>query len=268
MAKIHRISRQTLIHYDKIGLFKPEITKENGYRYYSVLQIPVLREICFLRSLRVPTEDIKMHLESRTPKSVVEFFTHQQQLLDAEIQELLLIKQHIQYRLNSYKPYLEYQIQMQKPTIRHYPERKVIFIPYATPINKEKLHYTLMQAWRIINALGYQFSCGFGTIIRQRWFSTTNVLEGAGVYVALPKDVQEDISDHLMVLPAGDYVTAFKYGMPYDIVYLYQLLDWMGQHGYTPCGDVVDACIFDTTFYSKDIKLDFCQLQIPISLDG
>ena len=33
MAKLHNISRQTLIHYDKIGLFKPMHTDENGYRH-------------------------------------------------------------------------------------------------------------------------------------------------------------------------------------------------------------------------------------------
>ena len=60
MAQIHDISRQTLIYYDKIDLFKPEIIDDkNGYRYYSTLQIPQLREICFLRSIGMPLDDIR-----------------------------------------------------------------------------------------------------------------------------------------------------------------------------------------------------------------
>ena len=55
MAYIHGITRTTLIYYDKIGLFQPETVDENGYRYYSPTQIPMLREICFLRSIGIKT---------------------------------------------------------------------------------------------------------------------------------------------------------------------------------------------------------------------
>ncbi|MFE4512310.1 MerR family DNA-binding transcriptional regulator, partial [Bacillus subtilis] len=34
-SKLCRVKKQTLFHYDEIGLFSPEIKKENGYRYYS-----------------------------------------------------------------------------------------------------------------------------------------------------------------------------------------------------------------------------------------
>lgn len=34
MAKLHGITRQTLIHYDSIDLFKPAKVDTNGYRYY------------------------------------------------------------------------------------------------------------------------------------------------------------------------------------------------------------------------------------------
>ena len=59
MAQIHNITRQTLIYYDKIGLFKPDIIESNGYRYYSTTQIPLLREICFLRSIGMSMDDIR-----------------------------------------------------------------------------------------------------------------------------------------------------------------------------------------------------------------
>lgn len=60
MAKLHGITKQTLIHYDNIDLFKPAKVDTNGYRYYCKHQIPYLREICFLKfvgnqSERYPT---------------------------------------------------------------------------------------------------------------------------------------------------------------------------------------------------------------------
>ncbi len=35
MASLFNVSRQTLIYYDKIGLFKPAVVNEKGYRFYS-----------------------------------------------------------------------------------------------------------------------------------------------------------------------------------------------------------------------------------------
>ena len=40
MASLFNVSRQTLIYYDKIGLFKPAVVNEKGYRFYSPTQIP------------------------------------------------------------------------------------------------------------------------------------------------------------------------------------------------------------------------------------
>ena len=35
-AKICSVSKQTLIYYDRVGIFSPDITGSNGYRYYSI----------------------------------------------------------------------------------------------------------------------------------------------------------------------------------------------------------------------------------------
>ena len=40
LSKQQNISRQTLIFYDRIGLFSPAwVDPENGYRYYSASQL-------------------------------------------------------------------------------------------------------------------------------------------------------------------------------------------------------------------------------------
>lgn len=35
-AKLHEINKKTLMWYDEIGILKPAVIKENGYRYYIV----------------------------------------------------------------------------------------------------------------------------------------------------------------------------------------------------------------------------------------
>lgn len=47
LSKLQNISRQTLIFYDKIGLFCPAYTNpDNGYRYYNANQLDSLDTIC------------------------------------------------------------------------------------------------------------------------------------------------------------------------------------------------------------------------------
>ena len=62
MAQMHGITRQTLIYYDKIGLFCPARTDGSGARFYTAEQMPVLREICMLKRLDVPLKEIRQAL--------------------------------------------------------------------------------------------------------------------------------------------------------------------------------------------------------------
>ena len=60
LAKLHNLSKQTLIFYDKIGLFKPKIIdSNNNYRYYTSEQLEVLDSILILREIGIPIKEIK-----------------------------------------------------------------------------------------------------------------------------------------------------------------------------------------------------------------
>lgn len=59
MASLFNVSRQTLIYYDKIGLFKPAVVNEKGYRFYSPTQIPgSCALICMLRDLGLELDEM------------------------------------------------------------------------------------------------------------------------------------------------------------------------------------------------------------------
>lgn len=52
-AKLFNIDKQTLIYYDNQGIFTPEFKNENGYRYYSINQIPLFSVLLSLRKLNI-----------------------------------------------------------------------------------------------------------------------------------------------------------------------------------------------------------------------
>jgi DNA-binding transcriptional MerR regulator len=59
LAKLHKINNRTLHYYDSIGLFSPNETGENGYRYYTLEQIADLELILAFRELGMSIEEIK-----------------------------------------------------------------------------------------------------------------------------------------------------------------------------------------------------------------
>lgn len=63
-AELAGVNRRTLHYYDQIGLFSPDHTGENGYRYYSIYQLDRLALIVALRDLGVSLRDIQTCLAS------------------------------------------------------------------------------------------------------------------------------------------------------------------------------------------------------------
>lgn len=88
MAKLHNINKKTLLFYDQIGLFSPELTGENGYRYYSYSQCQLLERILFLRELDVPIEDIKHQLKTARAKDTLAFLLERREKNLAHIRRL------------------------------------------------------------------------------------------------------------------------------------------------------------------------------------
>ena len=59
VASFYSVKKDTLLFYDRIGLFSPSLRKENGYRYYSADQLSELDTILTLRDLDFSIPDIK-----------------------------------------------------------------------------------------------------------------------------------------------------------------------------------------------------------------
>ena len=262
MAKIHNISRQTLIYYDKIDLFKPTQVDENGYRYYSPSQIPFLREVCFLKSVGVKLKDIKTHIKNRNLNSAISLLEYHKKFIDKNIEELLCIRNSINSRLNVYSTANKYKEELYHPIIETFPERQAAFFPLKDEITRSQLHLTLMKEWNILVAQGVLPSCGFGTIILSDSIPKENIFSGAGAFIFLPaKNIK---IKNTITLPAGQYACMYKYGMPYNTKFLFHLLEWISSNNYKICGNIIDACLLDNTFYAENSETELCQLQIPV----
>ena len=92
-AAMHGINKKTLMWYDEIGLFKPAaINSENGYRFYSYHQSPILETILLLRELDVAIPEIQEFLKKRSAESMKCLLDERIADLDKQLSHLLAVR--------------------------------------------------------------------------------------------------------------------------------------------------------------------------------
>lgn len=94
MMKVHEVSRltgvsvRTLHYYDKIGLLKPAVITDAGYRLYDDTDLERLQHILLYRELQFPLKDIKKILDSP--------YFDRNQALEQQIELLKMRKEHLE----------------------------------------------------------------------------------------------------------------------------------------------------------------------------
>lgn len=268
MAALHGVSRQTLILYDKNGLLKPAMIAENGYRYYSIEQIPRLRQICLLKEMGVPLTDIRTHLEQPTAESMRALLAQRRAAIAADRDRLNRQLEEIDQLDEIFAGVTTKEKNVDMPHVVWIEERKALFSPYpAGPMDPKLLHMALMGAWGRLLEAGSIPSRGFGSLLDCSALATDEPLEGAGSIVILPRDMPLE-GARVVTLPAGEYVCMYKHAMPYDVSPARRLLAWMGERGFEPAGPLVDRCLLDSVFYQDGRSADFCRIEILLREAG
>lgn len=93
-ARLVGTTKDTLFHYDRIGLLKPEGRQEgNNYRYYTLAQLDIFDIIDTLKELDMPLTEIRNYLGLRTPYSLMELFEREDKILNEKIRHLRQARQ-------------------------------------------------------------------------------------------------------------------------------------------------------------------------------
>lgn len=107
-AKLHHVNKRTLHFYDEIGLFKPNHTGDNDYRYYSYLQSSEFEMILAFRELGMSIAEITDYFSHRTPAAFHEILTIRRKDLQEQIRHLKEIDHLLQAK--------EYQLSLSERT--------------------------------------------------------------------------------------------------------------------------------------------------------
>jgi len=91
-AEYSRTTRDTLLHYDRIGLLSPAVRGENSYRYYSSSQLLVVNVIRILQHLGMTLDEIKGLKDRRTPELTDEVLGRQIEKINRKIDDWIHAK--------------------------------------------------------------------------------------------------------------------------------------------------------------------------------
>ena len=226
-AKLCNVNKKTLFYYDEIGLFKPEIVKENGYRYYSVYQLEVFDIIHTLRDLGVPLKQIKSFIDERNPKSVVKFFEYKTGEIENEIKQLRRKQEIMSNKIKIIKEAEKIRDNIDNLSIEEQDEEYLVLsknidkskFPYDSEVYANHLNYCYNQDLYIGYPLGF--------------IKTIDDLysENDYAYTYYYTKVNKNDGENIIKKAKGKYLVGYLNGSYIDIPGLYKkMLDYVKTH--------------------------------------
>ncbi|MCG8638225.1 MAG: MerR family transcriptional regulator [Desulfobacterales bacterium] len=262
MAKICQIPIQTLRYYDKIGLLKPTIIKdENNYRYYSKRQILHVNLIKYLKSFEFSLDEIRELIKREDSGIILRFLVAKKAKVQEQIKSLQQIEVQLASQIENLKllndcedePYIEF---------KNIPERKIAYIRYNSPCNPVAISERYNELVNMVKKNQWQFSISLIAIFHDDYKQFDYTDADVEVCALIVGELQEH--ENIRSLPAGQYVTILHRG-PYTSSWKsYQLLlDWCKQNGYEIIGPAIEIYIIGVEV-TNDPEDYITELQLPV----
>ena len=132
ISKLFNITSESLRHYDRIGLLKPMIDENNGYRYYSIKEMEKLDLILYAKYLEIPLSNIKEAISNDSVEDYIELIELQEKTIDEKINHLLKIKEQAKEKKTILKEMMNFKNNYNFEELEIVNEdNTIIFIPIA-----------------------------------------------------------------------------------------------------------------------------------------
>ena len=244
VSKYQNISKQTLIFYDKIGLFRPAyVDPQNGYRYYSASQLDDLDAILIMKKLGFPLSRIREHMQTYNIESSLETLNSKLSVIDEQIKELQLIRSRVQQRceqMEAAKVLLGYDGAIRVEQV----ERQYILCqPVEPPYSLREISIATKKCFvdSFQQGLPVYFQCG--VIVPMERIRAGRCTEASTAFLPIEETCGVE---NIACLPAGRCVAVCHVGDYSSIGRSYEkLLNYCGAHGLKILSDSYEFCIND-----------------------
>lgn len=273
MAKLRRVTVDTLRHYDKIGLLKPyHLDRNTGYRYYSIAQYEVLGTIKELRRIGFSLEEIKQFLTNRTVKKSVQLLQESMTNIQEKIKELQDIHDILMTRISNIEQFTN-SYRDAEIVIKYFDNREYIQLDRSVSWGDAENHY--FGFLELENMLGgiipVLASNKFGDFIRKEYFDeirqssdvSPNLDEYHSQLFILVQD--EKSQQPTQKIEKGLFVCSYYGGLVKEkmLPHFKKLLHYCDTHGHIITGDALQIMQVDISLTDQYDEA-YYEIQIPI----
>ena len=205
-AKAMGVSKDTLFHYDEIGLFCPEKVADNGYRFYSMYQMEIFDTIRMLRDLGMSLKDIKQMLEHRSPGRVMDIFKEREAQIDREIEKLKAMKQWLTRRRQKIED--AEKTDFSQVEIREFPERYYLY-GYVADGSEKAIYRKTSELISEFKRSGMRSDYDVAYIQYEENVQHKNFMDYDNTILLLD---ERPTTGQPQILPGGKYLVAYHVG--------------------------------------------------------
>lgn len=244
VARYQKISKQTLIFYDKIGLFRPDyIDPNNGYRYYSAKQLDYLDTILIMKKIGFSLSEIKEHMQHYTIDSSLAAMKNQLSVIDSRIQELFMIRSRLVNRCQQMEETRGLRGKESSVFLEDISSQYILVQSVEEPYTLREISIATKQCF----AQGFEkelpifFQCG--VVVPLSRIRAGRFTEASLAFVPIEAT---DRAQNIRRLPAGTCVTACHLGDYLSIGRTYKkILRFCREEGWEIVSDSYEFCIND-----------------------
>lgn len=224
-AKLCGVKKQTLFHYDDIGLFSPALVKPNGYRYYSYRQLYTFSIISALKELNMPLKEIKAYLDERTPDRYNALIEKKITAIDEEMEKLNKIRQLLSTSLTLVQKAID--IDCTQIVLKEQEEEYILTSTSRDNTSNENFSEYMLNAIDFCKHNQLSDNEHIGTMI-----SLDNIISGNYAYYSnLYVKISNSTLPFVTVKPKGLYAIAYHVGFYTTIHETYErLLEYAKTH--------------------------------------
>ncbi|KWX81235.1 hypothetical protein AMQ84_00470 [Paenibacillus riograndensis] len=271
VSRICGVSVQTLRYYDNVGLLCPSRTDPfTHYRYYSNMDILLVKIVRDLKSLRFSLEEIGSILKQSGLDGLTAALKSKKQETLEEIERLQQVYASIENRigqldsLRDLNEKLDFEGEGVLIELKQLSDRIIAFERRRAVCGMEASVVRFTHLFDQLEKHGLTAQGQLMSIYHENLLTFDRTDSDIEVSILLSSDSLEN--PFIRTLTGGYYITATYSGPPNEEsckkVYR-DLLSWMGQHGYTECGPAVELYVVDLS-QIRDPGEFIVELQVPV----
>lgn len=264
MAKLRGLTSETLRHYDRIDLFKPQfIDPHSGYRYYSIFQYEILGTIKELRQLRMTTDEIKDYLNERNFSKSLEIMKTKHEELVSNLKELNELEENIREKI-AYLEQVAIEDELHKVIFREMKCRQLLTLQEKINNNFELCYGVLNLENMLMEKTPILATNRLGIIIEETNLKSGRFEEPSTIFI-VAKDKEEIPNTYQLTIPGGLFACIRYNGelLSSRSKSLRKILHYLNKNSYQITGDALQIMHLDITITDKPNEITF-EIQVPV----